>query len=238
MLGAGGTVSPDDSAVLPHGPAVPDAIELGEAIRGERAGTGHGALRAARAVESKPVGGTADDAFLLGAGGSHAGAEAIAVFQVGDRIDAGELVDAEDEFHEAVRGGLGIEIADEEHFFPGKAFCPADGADAFDEAFRLVGGILIHGDVVVGSEHHARAVGGFYEVAELVIEERAFRGAGDECLAAVLPQGGDVVLGVFRTTALDFLGIPAGDVENGGGFGNAGAAEAAAAALGEQGDEE
>ena len=65
VFGAGGAVFPDDSAVLPHGPAAPDAVEGGELVWGEGS-AGDGALGAAGAVEGEPVGGAADDGFLLG----------------------------------------------------------------------------------------------------------------------------------------------------------------------------
>lgn len=191
MFGAGGSALPDDATVLPHGPAVPNAVEICEAVWGEGS-AGDGALGAAGAVEGEPIGGAADDGFLLRTCVAKAGAQAIAVFQIGDGIDTGALVDAGDEFHEAVGGREGVEIADEEEALPGESFRPADGFDAIDEIICLEDGILIHGDVVVGSDHHACVICGFDEIGKFGIEQWAFGRACDECQRSVFAHGGDI----------------------------------------------
>lgn len=215
MFGLGCAIFPGYAAVLPHDPAIPDAVEFGEAVWGEGA-AGEPALGAAGAVEGKPIGGAADDGLLLGGGVAQAGAEAIAVFQISYGIDARALMNACDEFHEAVGCGKGVEIADKEEAFPRKAFGATDGLHAVDEVIRLKDRVLIHGDVVVGADHHAGAVGGLDEIAKLVIEKRPLGRACDEGESSIFPHGGDVVLGVTVAAALDFLWIPAGDIEDGG----------------------
>ena len=86
---------------------------------------------------------------------------------------------------------------------------------------------------MVCPEHHSLAICGFQEIAELTVEQRAFRGAGDQRLPTVSTQRGNFILRVAVASALNLLGIPAGDVQDCWRTGNARSAETSSA-LGEQ----
>ena len=227
-------VFPYDASVLPHGPTAPDAVELTELVRGECAA--HRALGAAWAVEGYPIGSAADDGFLCRCRVAQPLAQAEAVFEIRDRIHAGALVHTGDEFLQPIRAGEGVEIADQQDASTREAAGGTDGANPVDEAVRLRSGILIHGDVMVCAEHHALAVGGFEEIAELFVEQRPLGGAGDQGEPAVCAEGGDAALGVALAAALDLLRIPTGNIQHRRRSRNAGAAEAGAA-LGKKRDD-
>ena len=137
VLGCRFSIFPEDAAVLPHRPSVPDLVGFGEVFRSLNVRLLFIGVR----VEGKPVRG-AGDLLALGLGSAaETSDEFLAILKVDDWGDAGERLYTVNEGDDLASGAEGVDVAHEEDFLGFESPRFFDRAEAADELVRLGGDV-------------------------------------------------------------------------------------------------
>ena len=169
-------------------------------------------------IEGDPIGRTADDALVFGAGRGERSTKAVAVFEIDDGGGAGEFFDTLDKFRNLSSGAFGVGIADEEDFAGLQALGRLDHAETLDEAVSLHRWADVGQDEAIGSEFHPLAFRSLEEVGAFGVQFVAFGTARDESPRAVDFERGLIERGVAASAALAFLGVVGRDIDELGRF--------------------